>query len=103
MMRPVQFTTDRAAAVLAGVETLLIKALFPNDFSEGIVLRATNVSSTGYGYFIKQIAPGRGRTLADKRANISLGFFFPTMVLLLFFSFYQSARAGSGSEADPYY
>lgn len=72
-----------------------------HDFSGGYAIRVNPVSSSGPNFIhVKQIPPVWGRILITKQPITIAGFFFPAMVILLFFIFYQNSRTGSESDTN---
>ncbi|HEX7714102.1 MAG TPA: hypothetical protein VF531_08770 [Bacillota bacterium] len=90
-----------ASAAMAQVMNWLDYSQPLRDYSGDIALHANSANpSTNFSLIGKRIPPLWGRPLATKSVPVTLGFFIPAMVLLLFCIFYQSSRTSSDSNPD---
>jgi hypothetical protein len=85
-------------AVLAQVLNMLTQTGSSRDYNQGLAIRAS-LTAPSHNFLMKRITPTWGRVNLVKRTAY-VGFFFPTLALLMFFIFYQASR--TASESDPH-
>lgn len=91
------FVTTTFAA-LAHMEGKLNPTGPSNDHSARIVIRPGLVPSFDFGFLGRHFLAVGSKIFSFRPRINTLGFFFPAMILLFFFQFYQSSRTSSEGE-----